>query len=76
MRISPIVLLLIAMLGCNSGTPPKKPKVIPNSPRAKVAIEARQRRTMKERLARLEKLVLGKDRADLGRPVRFQKQED
>jgi Leucine-rich repeat (LRR) protein len=63
MRISPIVLLLFAALGCGSATQPTKPsaesggdqaqqqqaakpiKVVPNSPKTKVAIEAAIRKT-------------------------------
>ena len=49
MRISPIVLLLVAMLGCGSGTQtpataPKPPQVVPNNPKAQAAIEAAIRR--------------------------------
>jgi Leucine-rich repeat (LRR) protein len=50
MKTSPLVLLLFAVLGCGSATQPTKPsakpiKVVPNSPKTKVAIEAAIRKT-------------------------------
>ncbi len=85
MRISPIVLLVFAMLGCGSGTEPtgedqaqqqkvatpekqasspKPPKVVPNSPEAKAAIEAAIREAADKPTGELTK-------ADLEKVTRF-----